>query len=62
LLGLDEFHLEIFEVGIVQLKPPLQGTIRDPALALKECDGLLQNFLELHDRPSTCARVSPAQV
>jgi hypothetical protein len=31
-------------------------------LALEECDGLLQNFLELHDRPSTCARVSPAQV
>src|SRR5262249_28320977 len=54
LLGLDEFDLEFFEVGVVQLKPPLQGTIRDPALALEECDGLLQNFLELHDRPSTC--------
>ena len=36
LLGLDEFDLEVFEVGVVQLKPSLQGTIRDPALALEE--------------------------
>jgi hypothetical protein len=62
LLGLDEFYLEIFEVGVIQLKPPLQGTIRDSALALEECDSLLQNFLELHDRPSTCLGVSSAQV
>jgi hypothetical protein len=27
LLGLDEFNLEIFEVGVVQFKSTLQGTI-----------------------------------
>jgi hypothetical protein len=61
LLGLDEFHLEIFEIG-TSSKPPLQGTIRDPAWRWRECDGLFQNFLELHDRSSTYAGVASAQV
>jgi hypothetical protein len=62
LLGLDEFNLEIFEVGVVQLKSTLQGTIRYPALALEECDSLFQNLLELHEHPPPVLRVSPAQV
>src|SRR5215475_14598480 len=35
-LGLDEFNLEVFEVGIVELKAALQGAIGDPALALEK--------------------------
>ena len=60
-LGFDEFHLEVFEVGIVQLKPALQGAIGEPALALEEGNSLREHVLEFHPRPSACmCRVSRA--
>jgi hypothetical protein len=34
-LGLDEFDLEVVEVGVIQTEAPLQGTIRDAALLLQ---------------------------
>src|SRR5262249_5875160 len=48
LLGFDEFDLEIFEVSIIEVEAPLQGTIRDASLALQQGNSLLQNGLELH--------------
>src|SRR4051812_18630463 len=53
-LGLDKLDLEVFEIGVVQLKPALQGAIRNPPLALEKGNGLLQDVLELHPRSSVC--------
>ena len=52
LLHLDKFELDILEVRLIQVELAFEGTIRDPALALEQGDGLVQDLLEGHGRPS----------
>ena len=51
---LEHGFFEVFEVVIVNVKLPLQGPIRNPPQALEHRDGLRQDLLERHGRPSTC--------
>ena len=53
LLGLDEFVLEIIEGVIVQLELPLERAIGHPAATLEHGQGLVENLLKGHGRPST---------
>ena len=39
-MGVDEFGLEVVEVGVVKSKPTLQCPVRDTALALEEIENL----------------------
>src|SRR5262249_19716696 len=50
-LGVDEFGLEVVEVGIVKSKPTLQCPVRDAALALEEIEHLCEYLIKGH-RPA----------
>ena len=45
---LDDFSGEILEVGIVELKLALEGTIRHTAPALEHGDRLVEDLLKGH--------------
>src|SRR5262245_45444822 len=49
---LDNFSGEILEVGIVELKLALEGTIRDTASALEHGYRLVEDLLKGHRPPS----------
>jgi hypothetical protein len=51
-LDLSEFVLQVLQECVVEGKLALQGTIRDTAQALQHRDGLCQDLLECHNRPS----------
>jgi len=40
LFGLDEFVLEVLQVVIIETEPALQCPVRNPALALEQCEHL----------------------
>src|SRR5439155_17524966 len=52
LVHLDEFELDILDIRLVQVELAFQRPIRDPALALEQGHGLVQDLLEGHGRPS----------
>src|SRR5262249_13721595 len=54
LLGLDEFVVQVLQERAVEGKLALQGAIRDTTQALQHSDGLRQDLLECHNRPSAC--------
>jgi len=49
---LDDFGCEILEVGVVELKLALEGTIRHTPPALEHRDRLVENVLKGHRPPS----------
>src|SRR5262245_53021367 len=51
---LDNFSCEILEVGVVELKLALEGTIRHTAPALEHGDRLVEDLLKSHGPPSLC--------
>jgi hypothetical protein len=51
---LDNFGCEILEVGVVELKLALEGTIRHTAPALEHGDRLVEDLLKGHSPPSLC--------
>jgi hypothetical protein len=51
---LDDFGGEILEVGVVELKLALEGTIRHTAPALEHGDCLVEEFLKGHGPPFLC--------
>src|SRR4029453_9386319 len=51
-LGIDEFFLEVFQVVIVQVKPPLERPVREPLLALEQLAYLGEEFVKRHVQPS----------
>jgi hypothetical protein len=53
---LDDFRGEILEVGIVELKLALEGTIRHTAPALEHGYRLIENLLKGHRQPSRYRR------
>src|SRR5262245_31119887 len=50
-LGTNEFFLEVFQVFVIQCKPPLQAPVGDPLLPLQQCLNLREHFLERHGVP-----------
>ncbi len=54
--GIDEFFLQIVQVGVVQCKPPFERPIRDTLLALQHLDDLGQDLFKSHCHPSICYR------
>src|SRR4029453_17565960 len=53
-LDLGKLVLQVLQERIVESKLALQGAIRDTAQALQHGDGLRQDLLECHNRPSAC--------
>src|SRR5215471_7184057 len=51
---LDDFSGEILEVGVVELKLALEGTIRHTAPALEHGDRLVEDLLKGHGPLSPC--------
>src|SRR5687767_11433857 len=49
----EEGVLQIFERRVIQVELPLQRAIRHAPTALEHGEGLVQNLLEGHSRPST---------
>jgi hypothetical protein len=60
LLDLDDLHLQIVQVGVVQGKLSLEGAIGDPSAALQQLDDLVDHRKEVHYRPSTWASAASA--
>src|SRR5437870_2318412 len=52
-LALNDFVLQILEVGVIQIELPFEGAIGHTATALEHCDGLVQKLLKCHLSPST---------
>jgi hypothetical protein len=52
-LGIDEFRLEILEGVIIEIELPLERAIGHATSTLEHGQGLVQNLLEGHGRPST---------
>jgi hypothetical protein len=51
-LPLDEFLLQIFQIGIVKMKLAFEGTIGQAPTPPQHIDRLIQNLLKSHCRPS----------
>src|SRR5262249_49553736 len=47
-LDVDEFRLQVFEVSLVKLKLPGEGTIRHAPMALQQRHHLFQHLVERH--------------
>ena len=54
-LGLDEFHLEIFEGVLLEMELPFERTVGDATATLEHIPRVIQNLLEGHGRPSAAA-------
>jgi hypothetical protein len=48
--GVDEFILQVFEIGVVEVEAALERSICHTLLALEECDHLFQDLVECHGR------------
>ena len=55
------FEFEVFEIRIIQAKLAFKRPIRHAPLALKERQGLIQDFLKGHGRSSTSLRPASEQ-
>jgi hypothetical protein len=49
-LGLDEFGLEVLDIGLIQSKLPLEGTIGHTPVALEQGNHLGQHVVKVHKR------------
>src|SRR5215470_12029120 len=52
-LALNDFSLQILEVGVIEIELPFEGAIGHAAAALEHGDGPVQNLLKCHLPPST---------
>src|SRR5262249_1144335 len=50
---LNQVNLEVFDVVVIQRKPPLQGSVGNALLTLKQLDNLSDKLIILHGRCST---------
>src|SRR5215471_3256650 len=50
-MHLDDFKLEILDIGVIQAKLTFESAIRYPALALQHGQGLIQDLLKRHTAP-----------
>ena len=54
LFHLNQLHLEVFQVVVLQGKLALHGPVRDPLVLLEPGDDLVHDLFEGHGAPSTC--------
>jgi hypothetical protein len=57
----EEGFFEIFEPRVIQVELPLQRAIRHASTALEHGQGLIENLLEGHGRPSTALARMPRE-
>src|SRR5262245_60302987 len=57
-MDIEEFPFQVFQVGIIQIKASLEGTVGYPSLAFEERDHLFQDVVKRHDRSSANASKS----
>ena len=57
----EDFAFQVFQVGIIEVKAPLQGAIGHASLAFQEGDNLVEDSVECHDfyPPSSFPRTAP---
>src|SRR5205823_256827 len=51
-LALDEFHRQVFEEGIIQVKLPFEGAIGHPPAALEHGNRLIEDLFKVHQHAS----------
>src|SRR5262249_57878753 len=51
-LALDEFHRQVFEEGIIQVKLSFEGAVRHPPAALEHGNRLVQDLFKMHQHAS----------
>jgi hypothetical protein len=60
-MDLNDFSLQIFEIRVIQAELSLEGSIRDPSLALEHGECLSQDLFKCHGQPSAgsciCSRI-----
>src|SRR5262245_47851848 len=59
-LHLDEFHLQVGEIVVLQTKLALKGPIGHATVPAEELDDLFQHRIKVHHRPSICASAASA--
>jgi hypothetical protein len=59
-LGLDELLLQIVEDVVVQVELAFEGAIGDPAPPSEEFLDVVEQRVEVHHRPPTCASAASA--
>jgi hypothetical protein len=58
--GFDELLLQVVEDVIVQLELTFEGAIGDSASPSEEFEDIVEQRVEVHHRPSTCASTASA--
>ena len=51
-LALDQFHRQVFEERIIQVKLPFEGAIGHPPAALEHGNRLIEDFFKVHRHAS----------
>jgi hypothetical protein len=54
LVDLNDFHLQIVEVRLVEVELALERPIGDAAALAKQRQDLIQHSVKVHERPSPC--------
>jgi len=47
---MNDFIFQVLEVGVIEVIPTLDGSIRHPSLALEEVNDLGEDVVKRHDR------------
>ena len=47
-VNIEDFFLQVVEVGVIKVETSCQRTIGDPSLAFEEGDNLFENFIKRH--------------
>ncbi|MDQ3831707.1 MAG: hypothetical protein M3361_20915 [Candidatus Tectomicrobia bacterium] len=54
LVDLNNFHLQIVEVGVIEVKLAFERSVRDTAALAQQREDLIQHSIKVHERPSPC--------
>src|SRR5262249_4082513 len=54
LLDLNDFHLQVVEVRVIEIELALERPVRDTASLAEPGKNLIQHRAQVHDRLSTC--------
>jgi hypothetical protein len=54
LVHLNDFHLQVVEVRVIEVELALERPVRDAASLAEQREHLIQHSVKVHERPSTC--------
>src|SRR5215831_4809483 len=58
-MDIEEFPFQVFQVGIIQVKASLEGTIGHPSLVFEERNNLLEDVVKRHNRSTSNSSNNP---